>query len=263
MTSPEPRKFQIPFEYHHLIGDVISNQSPPSLLMLHGAGTSNSNRFEYLRTRLWAQGIGSCAFDFSGCGDSGGDMGASTLESRTLQACRVVADQNLTLPLSVLGGSMGAYTAVKLLDHLPIANLILVVPAMYAAAAYRVPFTGEFTRIIRSPQSWVTSDAWQRLADFRGGLLIVAGEKDDVIPDDVIQRLDRSARNADPKIVQIIEGAPHQILSYLKDNDPRRLDLLMNQMVSLLGGSKVDEAQSCLKDERRTSNIERPTSNEK
>ena len=234
MTSPEPIKIQIPFEDHHQIGDVIANKTPPSLLMLHGGGTSDRKRFEFLRTRLWAQGIGSCAFDFSGSGESGGDMGASTLESRTLQACRVVEDQNLTLPLSVLGGSMGAYTAVKLLDHLPIANLILVVPAMYAAAAYHIPFTGGFTRIIRSPQSWVASDAWERLADFNGGLLIVAGEKDDVIPDDVIKRLDQAARNADPKILQIIPGAPHQILSFLKENGPRRLNLLMNQMVSLL-----------------------------
>jgi len=234
MTSSKPRKFQIPFQDHHLIGDVISNQTPPSLLMLHGAGASNRKRFKFLRTRLWAQGIGSCAFDFSGSGESEGEMGASTLESRTLQACRVVEDQNLTLPLSVLGGSMGAYTAVKLLDHLPIANLILVVPAMYDAAAYSIPFTGGFTRIIRSPQSWVDSDAWQLLADFCGGLLIVAGGKDDVIPDDVIQRLDQAARNADPKILQIIPKAPHQILSFLKNNSPKRLNLIMNQMVALL-----------------------------
>ena len=142
----------------------------------------------------------------------------------------------MTWPLSVLGGSMGAYTAVKLLDHYPIANLILIVPAMYAAAAYRIPFRGGFTRIIRSPRSWVASDAWGHLAEFRGGLLIVAAEKDDVIPGDVINRIDKSARKADPKIRQVIPEAPHQILSFLKDNGPRRLNLLMNQMVSLLQG---------------------------
>ena len=91
---------------------------------------------------------------------------------------------------------MGAYTAVKLLEYYQIRNLMLLVPAMYTSMAYTVPFNKGFTEIIRQPQSWRHSDAWDILSGYRGCLFIIAAENDEVIPQGVINKIYASAVNA-------------------------------------------------------------------
>ena len=192
-TTSRQHPIQVDFEGHTLIGDVLSDGSPPRLLVLHGAGDSCRQRFQLLREELFAAGISSAAFDFVGHGDTGGDLKSSSLRSRCRQARRVAEALNLKQPLALMGASMSAYTAVKLLEHYRIKDLILVVPAMYAARAESIPFNRGFTEIIRQPQSWIDSDAWPLLAAYRGRLLIVAAEHDGVIPRDVIDRIYDSA----------------------------------------------------------------------
>jgi len=107
------------------------------------------------------------AFDCIGHGETGGDLKQSSLQSRTAQACAVIEALSLPQPFAVLAGSMGGYTAVTLLPRYAIANLILVVPAMYAAEAFAVPFNAGFTEIIRRPNSWESSDGWELLSDLQ------------------------------------------------------------------------------------------------
>jgi len=155
--KPEEQKFQVNFGCRPLIGDILGPQNAPRVLVLHGAGSSSRRRFQTLREELCAEGISSVAFDFVGHGDTGGNLKNSSLSSRTRQACRVVDSLNLPQPLAVIGASMSAYTAVRLLEHFQINSLILLVPAMYAAQAYTRPFSRGFSDIIRQPQSWVQS----------------------------------------------------------------------------------------------------------
>ena len=91
---------------------------------------------------------------------------------------------------------MSGYTAIKLTEAFKVDNLILFVPAVYTARAYRLPFGPEFSAAIRVPGSWNDSDAFDILSGFRGNLLIVAAESDRVIPVEVIEQLHASARNA-------------------------------------------------------------------
>jgi len=225
---------QFYFESHTLIGDILSPGNSPQVLVLHGAGNSNRGRFRTLREELFAKGISSAAFDFVGHGDTGGDLKSSSLSSRTRQTCRVVDSLNLQQPFSVIGASMSAYTSVKLLEHFQIKSLILLVPAMYTSQAYTTPFNRGFSDIIRQPQSWVQSDAWRLLADYTGRLLIVAGENDQIIPRDVINRIYDSAVNAVERKLYIAPNASHFVFTDLRSNDPDEFNYVLGQICNML-----------------------------
>ncbi len=220
--SKHPGQDQIRVGYgtHTLIGDVLSRNDPPRVLVLHGAGNSNRGRFQKLREQLYEKKISSVAFDFVGHGDTGGELKSSSLRSRTRQACRVVESLNMQQSFAVIGASMSAYTSVKLLEHYQIKTLILLVPAMYTSRAYSVPFNGGFSSIIRQPQSWIRSDAWRILAEYTGRLLIVAAENDPIIPRDVISRIYDSAVKASERQLYIAPNASHFVFTDLRANNP-------------------------------------------
>jgi len=230
------RGFRIPFDGHILVGDIMAGEAPPRLVVLHGAGQSCRERFLQLREHFFTHSVGSVAFDCIGHGDTGGDLRSTSLRSRTEQACAVIGAAGLTRPFSILAASMGGYTAVTLLQRYDIANLVLIGPAMYAAAAYAVPFNGGFTEIIRRPQSWEASDAWDILSGFAGRLLVVAGECDTVIPPGVIQRIYESAAIAKERAVYVAPGVSHLIITDLRVKDPERLDRLLDLMTQTLRG---------------------------
>jgi pimeloyl-ACP methyl ester carboxylesterase len=213
---------------------MMPSSAKTSLLMLHGGGDASGKRFSQIRKKLLDEGISSCAFDFAGSGESGGSTHNTSLEGRTRQARHVIAAQQLSPPLSIVGASMGAYTAVRLLRHKRVSNLILFVPGMYALDAYNKKFQSEFSKIIRKPCSWVNSDAWDILGQFTGRLFVVAAENDPVIPEDVITRIIEAARKVRSKKLYIIPGAPHQILSYLEGNGSPYMQPVVKEIVSML-----------------------------
>lgn len=226
--------FQAPFDTHTLIGDVMAPGTLGELLVLHGAGQSDRARFRLLRKYFVEHGIASAAFDCIGHGETGGDLAISSLLSRTRQACRIIETLQLQQPLSIMAASMGAYTAVKLLEHYNIAHLILLVPAMYTSAAYAVPFNRGFTSIIRQPDSWAQSDAWDVLARYTGRLLIVAGEHNTVIPSGVIKRIYDSATRAKARQLYVAPQASHFVITDLRAHNPAALEHVLGLITAML-----------------------------
>lgn len=226
--------FQVDAGTCTLIGDIISDSSPPQVLILHGAGNANRRHFRLFREQLLIHEISSAAFDFGGHGDTGGELKSSSLISRTRQACSVVASLNIQQPLSVIGASMGAYTAVKLLEYYPIKSLILLVPAMYTFMAYTVPFNQGFTDIIRQPESWRHSDAWDILSEYQGRLLIIAAENDRIIPKGVINKIYDSAVTAKERKLFVAPQASHTVFTDLRSNNPESFCSVFSQIVEML-----------------------------
>jgi uncharacterized protein len=226
--------FQVDAGTRPLIGDIISNGTLPRVLILHGAGNANRGYFRLFREQLLIHGISSVAFDFVGHGDTGGELKSSSLISRTRQACRVVDSVGIQQPFSVIAASMGAYTAVKLLEYYQIKNMILLVPAMYTASAYTIPFNEGFTDIIRQPESWEHSDAWNLLSGYRGRLLIIAAENDKIIPKGVINKIYDSAVNAKERKLFVAPRASHLVFTDLRTNDPESFCNIFGQIVAML-----------------------------
>ena len=201
---------------------------------MHGAGNAHRRDFRLFREQLLNHGISSAAFDFVGHGNTGGELKRSSLINRTQQTCSVIDSLNIQQPFSVIGASMGAYTAVKLLEYYQIKNMILLVPAMYDSKAYSVPFNKGFTEIIRRPGSWGDSDAWQILSEYKGRLFIIAAEYDEVIPSGVINRIYDSAINAEERTLFVAPRASHAVFTDLRSNNPESFSSVLGQIVTMV-----------------------------
>jgi len=112
--------------------------------------------------------------------------------------------------------------------------LILLVPAMYTSMAYTVPFNEGFTDIIRQPESWENSDAWDILSGYRGRLLIIAAENDKVIPKRVIKKIYDSAVNAKERKLFVAPKASHFVFTDLRTNNPDGFCSALGQIVEML-----------------------------
>jgi uncharacterized protein len=212
------KNFQFPFGQYLLKGDRY--RTACEVLVLHGAGKSSRARFSRLRESLNEHGIPSSSFDFIGHGETGGDISDSTLHGRTNQAAAVIRHTCIE-PLTLIAASMSGYTAIKLTEVFAVSNLILLVPAVYTPRAYDLSFGSEFSATIRALGSWQDSDAFSIMSEFKGNLLVIAAEVDDVIPIEVTDRIYASAKNAESKLLHIVPGSRHLSLF------PREQDFLL------------------------------------
>lgn len=212
------QNFSVDFQQIKLVGDIVLGNSQSNLLCLHGGGSLGKKRFDKLRERLNERNIGSCAFDFIGHGETGGDITSSSLESRVKQVLAVVKSQALRQPLSVIASSMSGYVSIKLTEFLDIENIALLAPAVYTSEAYSVSFGLRFSEIIRKPYSWRDSDVWKTIGNYTGNLLIFAAEKDQVIPVKVIAGIYNSALKASTKEIIMFKDATHPLTAWLDEH---------------------------------------------
>ncbi len=208
---PTPVGFSVDFAGTRLFGDATDGACG-NVLLLHGAGASARHKFSILRHALEERDVGMTCFDCIGHGETGGEMGVSSLQSRTRQAQAVIAAREMCAPLAVMGFSMGAYNAIKLTQTHEVASLILIVPGVYTPTAYTLPFGPHFSRAIRRERSWEDSDAWDILAQFRGRLLVIAAGNDAVIPREIPERLVASGINAAWRHLLVVPDTEHRHL---------------------------------------------------
>ncbi len=223
----------VPFENLVIKGDILPGGTQPDVLCLHGAGTSERSRYAFLRDVLWNNGISSCAFDFIGHGETGGDMSQSSLESRTLQAKKVIETVEVQKPLRIIAGSMAGYNAIKLMEFYPVGCLVLFAPAVYRNDSYSVHFGPAFSELIRKEGSWNDTDAWDILGRYRGKLLIVCGDGDEVVPVALTQKIYDSASNASLRELMIIPGVTHAIMNHLKEH-PEEFSRVSEKILTFL-----------------------------
>ncbi|NIY49230.1 alpha/beta hydrolase [Cedecea colo] len=198
--------FYVNFRGETICADSISG-SKGHVLMIHG-GSRDRKVFSNYRRLMHSLGYGTTAFDCLGHGETSGRMSESSLCSRTLQAEAVIA--HLQQPLTgCMGISMGAYNALHLSRKIPLRSLILMVPGVYTASAYDVNFGPQFSGLIRKERSWESTDAWAIAAEFTGKLLVIAAEKDDIIPEEIPLKLISSAPKQAWKHLLLVPGADH------------------------------------------------------
>lgn len=187
-----------------------------------------------MREALKDKGLPSAGFDFIGHGDTGGEITQTSLYNRTEQAASIIRHM-CKEPLNLIGASMSAYTAIRLTEVFSVENLILLVPAVYTPRAYHLPFGPAFSAAIRIPCSWKDSDAFDILKKFKGNLLIIAAEKDHIIPDEVIKMLHESAKYAKTNQVYKVPDSEHLRL-FPKSRDA---DQAIRMIVEICGMSPV------------------------
>lgn len=155
----------------------------PSILILHGAGGSNKERSKYQAEYFASLGLATIRFDQSGQGESTGHIRNSSLAKKYIEA-ETVAMNFMQHPITVVGSSMGAQTAVMLTKSVPVANLVFIAPAAYGKNLWAVSFGAEFEFLIKVFAYWRSCPAWEILREFKGKILLVsAGREERVNPE--------------------------------------------------------------------------------
>lgn len=238
-----PRTFKLPFGKYLLRGDIY--RPGKETIVLHGAGKSSRAVFTRLRHALNANNIPSVSFDFVGHGETGGEILDSSLSGRTEQAAAVIKHTCIE-PITLIAASMSGYTAIKLTELFSVRNLILLVPAVYTKRAYDLNFGPEFSASIRAADSWRESDAFEILSRFRGNLVVVAAEFDDIIPRAIVEHIHSSAINTMTRMLHVVPGSTHSSLFPREQDFLLALDIMIGVCLNERGINGLESKASTL-----------------
>ncbi|MCK8432202.1 alpha/beta fold hydrolase [Streptomyces sp. D2-8] len=226
-----------PIPFTHVIGDerlsgLSAGGGEPdraTVVLLHGAGNGSKERLVPLLAEFAAHGCHALAFDFSGHGESTGLLRDLSLRRRFEQAVSVIDTRaRVDGPLVLVGFSMSGQTVADLVGHYGerVAALGLCAPAVYAGAAWDVPFgsgDGRFSEIIRAPGSWRAAPALDVLRGFEGRAVLAVPGTDEVIPLAVTEAFSHAlARHAQFTLWELPD-AEHRLGLWFRDHpDDRR-----------------------------------------
>jgi pimeloyl-ACP methyl ester carboxylesterase len=167
---------------------------------------------------LQAQGRSVIRFDFSGHGDSTGEIAKSSLKKRFLEAKAVLDHFKVGDGVSVIGTSMGGHIACALASEISVEALVFFGPAAYSARAWDVPFGSGFTAIIREENSFLDSNIGGLLQGFGGRALFAIGERDEIIPEQVVDLYKQALSHCRSLEVYTIAGCPHPVHRWVQSH---------------------------------------------
>ncbi|WP_329598793.1 phosphotransferase [Streptomyces pseudovenezuelae] len=212
----------------------------PTAVLLHGAGRGSKERLLPLLDEFVAHGCRALAFDFSGHGESSGALAELSLRRRFEQAVAVIdAHTPADGPLVLVGFSMSGQTVADLVRHYGerVVALGLCAPAVYAGEAWDVPFghgDGEFSEIIRRPDSWRRAPALDALRAYEGRAVLAVPGTDAVIPPEVTEAVQEALAFRSQFTRLELPDADHQLGRWLSDHaDARRA--LVSALLTGLG----------------------------
>lgn len=187
--------------------------SPDVCLIVYGGSRDFSReKLEEITSLLCHNGFAVVSFDFRGTGADSKNFFNTGLHTRVRDVRSVFREMILTFPTGrffVLAVSMGGYVAT-FLDPKDIAKLVLVAPAAYDARAVRekINFGPDFSRLIRSEKSYLASDAFSRMKDFRlVPTTVIQFDEDEVVPAEVVSLYFASHPSLDRKSLRTLPGA--------------------------------------------------------
>jgi uncharacterized protein len=212
------RKVELRVKDRRLAGTVVS----PSILVtgvlfIHGW---SGNREQYLvRAReLASRGCVCLTFDLYGHAQTASYLGCVTRED-SLQDVLGAYDCLVNLPLvdrsaiTVIGSSYGGYLAAILTALRPVHALVLRAPALYKDADWNEPKAlldrSELVEYRRSTIAYADNRALGACAEFRGDVLLVESEHDDIVPPAVTANYRTAFANARSLTFRVLESADH------------------------------------------------------
>jgi uncharacterized protein len=157
--------------------EPVSIAAQAAILLCHGIGETVEQWFG-VQQLLAANGVASLVFDYSGYGRSTGQPDWDQFERDAVAAFAALEKLAPTLPLSMLGFSLGSGVAAATINQLGARRLILCeafTSFRDAAAASWVP--SALRKLV--PPIW---DACRPLSQCKLPVLIVHGEKDRLFP---------------------------------------------------------------------------------
>ncbi len=186
------------------------------LILIPGGGKLiGASRFIELQERLSNENIGSVSINFAGVEGSLGSIETDNLENRinkTISVIDWVKNNFIFEELSLYGISMGGYVILGTAEKLKWqGKIVLHTPAAYAKESIQINFNEEFTKILRTPNSWRSSESFNWLKNRNHKILFITHSKDDVIPKEITDTYkDIIFKKENSKVVEI-DDAKHSI----------------------------------------------------
>lgn len=184
------------------------------MLWCHGNAGNIIHRLENL-VELYRLGLSVLIFDYRGYGRSSGTPSEEGLYRDALAAYAYLTETRRIAPerLVLFGRSLGAAVAGEVASRRSVAGLILESPFPSVGAVARAHYFG-------LPVDWLLSaefDLTERLRRISVPVLIVHGDRDEVVPIHLGQQVFAAAR--EPKSFYLVSGADHNDL-YLVGGRP-------------------------------------------
>jgi pimeloyl-ACP methyl ester carboxylesterase len=155
----------------------VSSPVHASVLICHGIGETVQHWLA-VQQLLAENGVASLVFDYSGYGHSSGFFTSTQSELDAISAFRALQQLTESIPISVLGFSLGSGVATAIIEKVPARHLILCAAfTSLQKAAYSVGIPKPFSSL--APPIWNTGAA---LATCPFPLLVVHGENDRLFP---------------------------------------------------------------------------------
>jgi uncharacterized protein len=232
----------------NIVGSLVTPATlVPGVLFVHGWG---GNQQDYLaRARqIAALGCKCLTFNLRGHAETKGQHETVTREQNlndVIAAYDVLANQSLVgrSAIAVVGSSYGAYLAAILTLLRPVRWLVLRVPALYKDEGWAVPKQelknyelAAYRRLSVSPEE---NRALGACAAFRGDVLIVESQNDDIIPHPVIANYLAAFESAHSLTYRVIENADHGLSR--KPWQEAYTALLVDWMTEMVLGSREGE----------------------
>jgi uncharacterized protein len=187
----------------------------PAVLMCHGNGGDRSMRVP-LAAALNRMGMSVLLLDYRGFGGNPGRPTEEGLAADARAAQAWLAAQPGGGQMVYFGESLGAAVVVGLAIERPPQAMVLRSPftSLGDVAAVHYPWL---------PVRWLLMDKYpslERIASVRAPVLVVAGDRDDIVPKAMSRRLFDAAN--EPKTYVVVPGAGHNDLELLAG--PKMLD---------------------------------------
>ena len=195
----------------------------PTVIYSHGLGAGRGSAYKYLDT-FEKHGLAAVCFDFPGGGSNNEQVRTTDMSVMTeLDNLRAVMDEVMTLDFTddiiLMGSSQGGLVSALLAAERPelVKTLIITYPAFVIPDMIRSTFTSldvlpedyehPFMTIGRRYGEDVWNlDVYSEISGYGKDVLIIHGDRDEVVPVEYSKRALSAYENAE---LHIIEGAVH------------------------------------------------------
>lgn len=194
----------------------------PAILFVHGWTSEKERSFQYAKP-LAEMGYICLLFDMRGHGTSEGDINKATIKEffddvlaayDYLLKIQGVDKENI----SAVGSSFGGYLVSVLTTKRNIKRLVLRVPAEYPNADFdkskMETSGGEDPAVFawrNQPKKSDETFSLEAISNFKGKVLIIESEKDDVVPHQVIENYINAIKDKSKLTHIVMKNAPHSI----------------------------------------------------
>ena len=194
----------------------------PAILFVHGWTSERKRSYQYAKS-LSKLGYVCLLFDMRGHGTSEGDINKATTKE-FLDDVLAAFDYLVNVEgadkknISAVGSSFGGYLVTLLTRKRNISRLVLRVPAEYPNEDFEKSKMqtsgGEDPAVFawrNRPKKSNETFSLEAISNFKGKVLIIESEKDDVVPHQVMENYINAVKDKSKLTHVVMKNAPHSI----------------------------------------------------